>query len=146
MYRMFSAGLAGVPLQPFIKAGPSFRATGNLNSNPSHLGVSAGVGFDVPFGRLKLSPEVRYTRWERDSHPLTIASRPDQLELLVGLSYSGSSDARPFGTRLSIGALLGTNLLGDYYSTTETASLITAESGNWSHHHAGNIHNEFRTA
>jgi hypothetical protein len=86
----------GSPLrhaQPFIEVGPSFRSSGNLNNaEPSNHGFTAGVGLEARlFGRLKLAPVVRYTRWGRDGEfarntvsPLTIK---DQVEFLVGLSF-----------------------------------------------------------
>src|SRR3990172_3149960 len=47
---------------PFLEAGPSFRATGNLNvSNPSRLGVTAGVGAETPWWKFRVAPRVRYT-------------------------------------------------------------------------------------
>jgi hypothetical protein len=31
--------------EPFVEAGPAFRPTSNLNANPSHYGVAAGIGW-----------------------------------------------------------------------------------------------------
>lgn len=76
-------------IRPFIEGGPSLRATGNLNlSNPSHFGVSAGAGIEAQWGRLSLAPGVRYTRWAKDIWWANVRSRPDQVEVLVRLSWT----------------------------------------------------------
>ncbi|MGI9073777.1 MAG: hypothetical protein ACR2JB_21235 [Bryobacteraceae bacterium] len=121
-YRLFSYGAVRSSLRPFVEAGPSFRTTGNLNANPSHAGISAGGGLDLRLRQLNIAPTLRYTRWAGDSSPYGIRSRPDQIELLVGFSHSSGSDARPFGERLSVGAVLGSNLLGDYNATSSTST------------------------
>lgn len=94
-----------VPLrhvQPFLEAGPSFRTTGNLNTQPSHFGLSAGTGFDFETHGFRFSPTLRYTRWSRD--PGTgIQTKQDQLEILLGVSHGAASNRHPFGTRVSIG-------------------------------------------
>jgi len=69
-------------LHPFVEGGPAFRATGNVNSNPSHAGVSAGVGLGIHFRFLDLAPRVRYTRWRADPDFFTF-TKSDQLEILV---------------------------------------------------------------
>lgn len=109
-------------LRPFVEAGPSFRTTGNLSANPSHVGISGGAGFDLRLHQINIAPTLRYTRWAQDSRPFGIQSRPDQLEFLVGFSHIAISDRRPFGERFSVGAVLGTNLLGDYNTTSSTAN------------------------
>ncbi len=77
-YRLRAAGIT-----PVLQAGPSFRLAGNLNgTNPSHVGVTAGGGVEFPFRRVKLSPALRYTRWQaRDE------TKPGQVELVVGISF-----------------------------------------------------------
>jgi hypothetical protein len=121
-YRLFSYGPVRSSVRPFVEAGPSFRTTGNLNANPSHGGISAGGGLDLRLRQLNIAPTLRYTRWAGDSSPYGIRSRPDQIELLVAFSRSAGSDARPFGKRLSVGAVLGTNLIGDYNATSSTST------------------------
>lgn len=105
----FSRGL----VRPFLEAGPSFRASGNLSADPSHVGVSAGGGLELHLSQLNIAPTFRYTRWAEDPNQYGIHTRPDQIEFLVGFSHSVSSDSRPFGRRLSVGAVLGTNLTDD---------------------------------
>lgn len=60
---------------PFLEAGPSFRAAGNLNGyNPSHFGVTAGGGAEIRKGAVLLSTALRYTRWAKDGIPDSLAS------------------------------------------------------------------------
>lgn len=78
--------------KPFVAVGPSFRAAGNLNgSNPSRTGLTAGTGLDIHLTPgLRLSPPVRYTRWSVDGpsrFSFPPRTKPDQIELLVGLSF-----------------------------------------------------------
>jgi hypothetical protein len=49
-------------------------------------------------------------------------TKPDQVEVLVGLSHTSASDSRPFGNRLSFGAITGATLTGDY--RTRTGSFV----------------------
>ena len=100
-------------LRPFAEAGPSFRTAGNLNgTNPSHAGITAGLGVELHAAGLTFAPAVRYTRWAADDvSPLVHAySKGDQLEMLVGVSRSSSVDIHPFGRHVSVGAVLGTSL------------------------------------
>lgn len=79
------------PVRPFIEAGPSFRTTGNLNNtDPAHVGGTAGIGVDARWRRLRITPTVRYTRWAEDNPALVASqnfSKRDQVELLFGLSF-----------------------------------------------------------
>ena len=110
-------------VQPVLEAGPSFRATGNLNDiHPSHYGFTAGIGFERKVGRLSIEPVVRYTRWRQDVEVLRsdVRTKPDQLEFLVGFRAPSRSNARPFGTRVSLGLIAGANLTADYASAAGT--------------------------
>jgi hypothetical protein len=120
-YRFASFGARTSALRPFVEAGPSFRTTGNLNARPSHAGVSAGGGIDFRVRNFAISPALRYTRWAQDNSGFH--SRADQIELLVGFSHSATADALPFGKRLSFGAVLGVNLLGDYHSASDNGGI-----------------------
>jgi len=78
-------------VKPFVELGPSFRAAGNLNgTSPSNYGVTLGAGVEAHLLRLKIAPQLRYTRWASDNTspslilPLT---NQNQVELLVGLSF-----------------------------------------------------------
>lgn len=120
-YRLSYYRIGSVSVRPFVEAGPSFRATGNLNqSNPSHRGVTAGAGFEFPVRKVLIAPALRYTRWAADANYLAL-SRPDQLELVVGFSAAAKMPrGLRAGRRLSFGAVMGVNLLGDYSSSTST--------------------------
>jgi hypothetical protein len=109
-------------LTPFLEAGPSFRATGNLNDiHPSHYGITAGVGVGRQVGRLWIEPLVRYTRWAQDVQVRSdVRTKADQLEFLVGLRAPSLSDTRPFGAHFSLGLVAGTNLTGDFASVTSS--------------------------
>lgn len=106
---------------PFLEAGPSFRATGNLNgTNPSHYGVTAGAGVELHVKKLDIAPVLRYTRWAEDSQSTPVyyaKSRPDQLELAVGLATAPEFNAHPLGTRIPVGVLAGVNLTADIHSS-----------------------------
>jgi len=113
----------------FVETGPSLRTTGNLNSaNPSHFGLTAGLGIEGRIKGLNIAPRVRYTRWAADkvNNQFESESLRNQLELLVGISRSSISNWRPLGRRISLGVLLGTNLTSDFRSITRTR---TDESG-----------------
>ena len=108
-------------LSPFLEGGPSFRLAGNLNrSDPSHVGVSAGVGVEAQWRRLRIAPRVRYTRWAEDALDLVARTRPDQLEFLAGFSYVPASDSYPLGRRISVGAVIASTVSADFRESTET--------------------------
>jgi hypothetical protein len=98
-----------VPGAPFVSAGPAFRFATNVSltayatypggstsvpdprnstallDHRSHAGVAAGVGCEPRAGRLRIRPEVRYTRWAPDSpQSRALHSNQNQVELLVG--------------------------------------------------------------
>ena len=108
-------------LSPFLEGGPSFRLAGNLNlSDPSHVGVSAGVGVEAQWRRLRIAPRVRYTRWAEDALDLVARTRPGQLEFLAGFSYVPASDSYPLGRRISVGAVIASTVSADFRESTET--------------------------
>jgi hypothetical protein len=82
---------------PFLVAGPSFRATGNLNGyNPTHFGATVGGGVEVYTGRALLSTALRYTRWAKDAFPYHMSPfvQPDYtrtnvnaVELIFGIGF-----------------------------------------------------------
>jgi hypothetical protein len=116
-------------MSPFIEAGPSFRASGNLNgTSPSKGGLTVGVGVEKQVWRMRITPQVRYTRWTRDTggDPVT---KPDQIEFLVGFSAGSGSDWHPWGHRVSFGAVFGTNLTDDFRKTSSTAILLMGAPG-----------------
>lgn len=132
---------AGGHWQPFVEGGPSLRRAGNLNSsNPSVLGLTAGLGLERQWGRLKLSPRIRYTHWELDNS-FSVQTEQNQLELLLGLGYATPELARPLGHRFSFGVMAVTNLTAnmprqqdtvytpEFSFTSTTTSLHSTEVG-----------------
>jgi len=70
------------PVRPFAEGGESFRTPGGgLGSH----GVTAGVGLESRWRAFRMSPTLRYTRWAKN--PFEGATRPDQVEALVGVSF-----------------------------------------------------------
>lgn len=53
--------------------------------SPWGLGAVAAAGVQFGAGRLKLSPEVRYTRWSREGQQ--IPRNRNQAEFLLGISF-----------------------------------------------------------
>ncbi len=82
---------------PFVEAGPSFRAGGNLNGyNPSHFGATVGAGMETHAGRALLSTALRYTRWVKDGVPYSLApsanndylrTNVNAVELIFGIGF-----------------------------------------------------------
>ena len=86
-YRLTKLGRA-----PFVEAGPSFRSAGNLNGyDPSHFGLTAGVGVDILKRGAFLSTALRYTRWTKDRSPGLQPDYPrtnvNAVELIFGIGF-----------------------------------------------------------
>jgi hypothetical protein len=84
----------GEALRPYLSGGYVFRSIGDmarLERNKSH-GVAFGAGLLLDLKLVKLSPEIRYTRWNNDvfggsQGPITIKSVKNQAEFLVGFTF-----------------------------------------------------------
>ncbi|HEU0124413.1 MAG TPA: hypothetical protein VFQ91_28040 [Bryobacteraceae bacterium] len=84
------ARLPGVIVRPYVGAGVNFQRVGDLgrflqlnsteSSRRGFLGAG-GLEFKVPF--VRVSPEIRYTRWN-NAGPIRSAN---QLDFLIGLSF-----------------------------------------------------------
>jgi opacity protein-like surface antigen len=76
-------------LKPYVAAGPSFRFLSTLPANfMSSRGFTLGGGVEFKVTRLRISPEVRYTRWGSDSNfNFDTKSNRNQAELLIGVTY-----------------------------------------------------------
>jgi hypothetical protein len=99
---------------PFVEAGPAFRPTTNLNANPSHYGVVAGVGVAKRWGQFEIVPMVRYTRWVHDRPLENLAeSESDQVELLIGVNSHPRSPWHPLSPRIALGLIGGATLFHD---------------------------------
>lgn len=76
--------------RPLVTAGPTFRPSGNRNStHPSNLGVTAGVGFEIPVKRLAFEPTLRYVRWRTDppAEFSPASTRRDQLQAMLSIRF-----------------------------------------------------------
>ena len=82
-----------VPLvSPYVEAGPVFRALGSSGSYLSNHGFTIGSGVDIKLFLVRISPEIRFTRWGQDATvtgyaQLNSFSNVNQAEFLVGLSF-----------------------------------------------------------
>jgi hypothetical protein len=76
--------------RPYLEAGPTFCSTSSpLGSYLSNTGVTAGLGVQSTAWKLHIAPEVRFVHWGHDATgtPLFYASRRNQAQFLIGLSY-----------------------------------------------------------
>jgi hypothetical protein len=107
--------LAWGRVRPFLEGGPAFRTSqDDVSVLPSQFGVTAGVGAAIHFGKLRLAPTIRYTRWEQETYGFP--TKPDQVELLTSLAWGTSSDpVHAAGHRLSLGVVGGLSLIGEFY-------------------------------
>ena len=84
-------GVRGARL--FSEAGPSFRASGNLQSStpPSRYGFTAGAGIEKRAKRIGIAPALRYTHWSEGrgygGSPGSTLYNPNSVELVVGVSF-----------------------------------------------------------
>jgi hypothetical protein len=77
-------------VSPYIEAGPTFRGVGASASYLSNRGFAIGGGVDIKLLVLRVSPEVRYSRWGQDATVtgfLAAPSNVNQAEFLVGMSF-----------------------------------------------------------
>jgi hypothetical protein len=76
-------------MKPYVAAGPSFRFLSTLPANfMSSRGLVIGGGVEFKVTRLRISPELRYTRWGSDSNfNFDTKSNRNQAELLIGVTY-----------------------------------------------------------
>jgi hypothetical protein len=118
---------------PFVEGGVAFRPTTNLNANPSHYGVVAGVGVAKRWGQFEITPMVRYTRWVHDRPLENLAeSESDQVELLIGVSSHPRSPWHPLSPRIALGLIGGTTLFHDVPTSSNgfVVSFPAATGGN----------------
>ena len=87
-----STASTGSTLNPQTGVRQSFSSTTPWAAELSYgLVVAGGVEFQV--GRVRIAPEVRYTRWDRDvinaagSQGYFVSSGLNQVQVLVGFSF-----------------------------------------------------------
>jgi Outer membrane protein beta-barrel domain len=104
-------------VRPFLEGGPAFRTSqDDIGALPSQFGLTAGVGAAIHFGKLRVAPTIRYTRWEKDAGFPNYPTKADQLEFLTSVDWGTSTDpVHAAGHRLSPGVLVGLSLLGEFY-------------------------------
>ena len=109
-YRLPMAG----GIRPFVEAGPSFRTRHNpAPTEPSQFGGTFGAGAEFRVGRIRVSPAIRYTRWQYDGDYPRIATKRDQFEFVTGISYATSIASWKVGPKpLRFGLIGGTPLTG----------------------------------
>ena len=109
----------GSMADPFLEAGPVFRPTTNLNANPSHYGVGAGIGVTARWKQFEISPMLRYTRWVHDRPLQNLAeSESDQVELLISVTGRPRSAWHPLSSRIALGLVGGATLSHDVPTST----------------------------
>jgi opacity protein-like surface antigen len=99
----------GGPLRPFVDAGANFRhisgvdqvrttlSAVNVNVNPlefnkdNDIGFVFGGGLEVKLGFIRITPELRYTRWGsenfRDPVASLLHSNKNQGDFILGLTF-----------------------------------------------------------
>jgi opacity protein-like surface antigen len=96
------------PFKPYLSAGPTFRGLTNIKEririfsgtqttdNPASLrnnfttGFTAAAGLQLGGEGIRLSPEIRYTRWGWENFRSVnslLRSNPDQWDFLVGITF-----------------------------------------------------------
>jgi hypothetical protein len=105
-YRLPTVGA----IRPFVEAGPSFRTRHNpAPTEPSEFGATFAAGAEYRVGRIRITPAIRYTRWQYDGDYPRIATKRDQVEFVTGISYATSIAAWKAGSRaLRFGLIGGT--------------------------------------
>lgn len=77
-------------LKPYVEAGPIFRYVAARASYLSNAGFAIGGGVELKLLLLKLSPEIRFSRWGSDAATSLVNAPPsnlNQAEFLIGLSF-----------------------------------------------------------
>jgi hypothetical protein len=94
---------------PFLAIGPEFRSQQNAGATElTQTGISAGAGASFNMGRIRIGPQVRYTRWSEHSIYPKYATKPDQLEFLAAIAYRTESESRRLaGRKLELGIIAG---------------------------------------
>ncbi len=113
----FPAPAAWGRVRPFLEGGPAFRTSqDDVAVIPSQFGATAGVGAAIRFGKLRVAPTIRYTRWEKEPNFPNYPTKADQVEFLTSVAWGTSSDlVHAPGHRLGLGVMGGLSLLGELY-------------------------------
>ena len=77
-----------VPLiKPLIEAGPAFRAHSSDLPNLTGNGFTFGGGVEFKLPVIRLSSDVRYTRWKSAGTGTNAFPNANQVELLFGIGF-----------------------------------------------------------
>ena len=96
--------------RPFVDGGVSFRSLERTGApGPSRHGLTGGAGVAIEFGRIQLTPQLRYTRWAQGESNGYYDVKRDQLELVTGISYRMPTAVRG-NQRMAAGILGGARL------------------------------------
>lgn len=80
-------------VRPIVGAGVSFRRWGDFGSflggdlDRNNTGFVLGGGIEIRAIFLKITPEIRYTRWGSQSFTPTVQANRNQVDFLVGLTF-----------------------------------------------------------
>jgi Outer membrane protein beta-barrel domain len=80
----------GTLARMYVDGGFVFRRIGDipLLQDANSKGLVFGVGFRYDLGLVKVSPEIRYTRWDNEPFRLpNLTSARNQTEFLVGITF-----------------------------------------------------------
>lgn len=104
-------------VRPFLEGGVALRTSQDVSAAlPSQVGLTAGVGAAIHFGKLRVAPTLRYTRWEKETFFPPYPTKDDQLEFLTSVAWQTSADPLHMERhRLSLGMLGGLSALGEFY-------------------------------
>jgi len=79
----------GLMFRPYVAGGWVFRHIGDiprLSAGANGLAFAGGVAISLPV--IRISPELRWTRWESaQAGPVTVSGARNQVEVLVGLTF-----------------------------------------------------------
>ena len=84
------------PIHPFVDGGVVYRHVSTTSSsvapptNPNTPGVCAGGGITLKLLHLRISPEIRYTKWPTpafSSAYVPVISTSNQADVLVGITF-----------------------------------------------------------
>ncbi len=74
-------------LRPLVEAGPSFRAHGKSTPSLTADGITVGGGIECKLPVIRVSGELRYTRWQGPGSGAPAVPNVNQAELLLGIMF-----------------------------------------------------------
>lgn len=87
----------GLVARTFVEAGVSFQSIGDITKfatrtevDKNRRGIVVGAGVEAKLLKLRVSPEIRFTRWGETKfqlNPITLLNSSSQAEFLVGVTF-----------------------------------------------------------